>query len=206
MELPFASLAPVWPGPVAAWPPNAMPPLNRPVLQSPLPSAGAAQLFRSQQGIHPPSTVEPLGPDGPTSFGQPTLGGFTSYPIGGAVAVAIPPFISSIPSVLTAVAIRRGQPMGPSNDQEIEDFVYDVFEFLPGTADIEVRCEGGRATLTGSVQHKRLKHDIGEILWSIPAINDVQNNVSITTKRRPRTGSRDVGEQQQAGGGSRKQA
>jgi hypothetical protein len=96
--------------------------------------------------------------------------------------------------------------MGPSNDQEIEDFVYDVFELLPGTADIEVRCEGGRATITGSVQHKRLKHDVGEIIWAIPAINDVQNNVSITTKRRARTGSRDVVEQQQTGGTSRKQA
>jgi len=204
MELPFASVAPVWPGPIAAWPPNVAPLLNRPVLQPTLPSTGAAQLFRSQQGINPPSTVESLGSDGPTSFGQPAFGGFTSYPIGGALAVAIPPFVSSIPSVLTAVAIRRGQSMGPSNDQEIEDFVYDVFEFLPGTADIEVRCEGGRATVTGSVQHKRLKHDVGEIIWSIPAINDVQNNVSITTKRRARTGSRD--EQQQAGGGSRKQA
>ena len=206
MELPFASVAPVWPGPIAAWPPNVTPLLNRPVLQSTLPGTGTAQLFRSQQGINPPSTLEPLGSDGPTSFGQPTLGGLASYPLGGALAVAIPPFISSIPSVLTAVAIRRGQPMGPANDQEIEDFVYDVFEFLPGTADIEVRCEGGRATVTGSVQHKRLKHDVGEIIWSIPAINDVQNNVSITTKRRARTGSRDVAEQQQAGGTSRKQA
>jgi hypothetical protein len=202
MDIPFGSVAPGWPAPIAAWLPTVAPLLNRPgVMQSMTPGAATAQFYRPQQGINSPSPIEPLGSDGPTSFG-----------IGGPLAVAIPPaalfgpgFISSIPSVLTAVAIRRGQPMGPSNDQEIEDFVYDVFELLPGTADIEVRCEGGRATITGSVQHKRLKHDVGEIIWAIPAINDVQNNVSITTKRRARTGSRDVVEQQQPGGTSRKQ-
>lgn len=212
MEVPFGSVAPVWPGPVAAWLPTVTPLLNRPgALPSVPPSTGTAQLYRSPQGINPPSPTEPLGSEGPTSFGQSAVAGFGSYPIGGPLAVAIPPaalfgpgFISSIPSVLTAVAIRRGQPMGPSSDQEIEDFVYDAFELLPGTADIEVRCDGGRATITGSVQHKRLKHDVGEIVWAIPAINDVQNNVSITTKRRARTGSRDVAEQQ-PGATSRKQ-
>lgn len=217
MEVPFGSVGPVWPAPFAGWLPTLptmTPLLNRPGAPPSLPqSTGGAQLYRSPQGINPPSTTEPLGSDGPTSFGQPNIGGFASYPIGGSVAVAIPPaalfgpgFISSIPSVLTAVAIRRGQPMGPSNDQEIEDFVYDVFELIPGTADIEVRCEGGRATVSGNVQHKRLKHDVGEIIWAIPAVNDVQNNVSITTKRRARTGSRDVVEQQQPGGTSRKQS
>ena len=203
MEVPFGSVGPVWPGPPAAWVPTMTPLLNRlGALQSIPPSTGTAQIYRSQQGINPPSSAEPLGSDGPMAFG-----------IGAPLAVAIPPaalfgpgFISTIPSVLTAVAIRRGQPMGPSSDQEIEDFVYDVFELLPGTTDIEVRCDGGRATITGSVQHKRLKHDVGEIVWAIPAINDVQNNVSITTKRRTRTGSRDVVEQQQPGGTSRKQA
>jgi hypothetical protein len=178
--------------------------LTRPgALPSVPPSSGTTQLYRPQQ--NPGSPTEPLGADGPSSFG-PAVGGFAHYSIGNPLALAIPPFISSIPSVLTAVAIRRGQPMGPSNDQEIEDFVYDVFELLPGTADIEVRCEGGRVTIAGSVQHKRLKHEVGEIVWAIPAINDVQNNVSIATKRRARTGSREPAEPQQPGGASRKQA
>jgi len=49
-----------------------------------------------------------------------------------------------------------------------------------------VYCPGGTllATLTGSVAHKRLKRDIGEIAWAIPAINDVQNNVTISPRRR----------------------
>jgi len=91
------------------------------------------------------------------------------------------------PSLLAAVAMRRGQPQGPTNDQEVEDFVYDAFEMLPGTADVEVRCDGGRVTLSGSVQHKRLKRDVGEIVWAIPALHDVQNNVTIASRRRGRS-------------------
>ncbi len=88
--------------------------------------------------------------------------------------------------------MRRGQPQGPTNDHEVEDFIYDAFELLPGAADVEVRCEGGRATLTGNVQHKRTKRDIGEIAWAIPALNDVQNNVTITSRRRARGSSREA--------------
>ena len=109
----------------------------------------------------------------------------------------------SVPALLSAVAIRRGQPLGPTNDQEIEDFVYDVLEILPGTNEVEVRCEGGRITLTGSVQHKRVKRDVGEIAWAIPGLNDVQNNVTIATKRRARPTQRE-GEQPPHGQSSRK--
>ena len=84
--------------------------------------------------------------------------------------------------------MRRGQPQGPTNDQEVEDFIYDALELLPGAADVDVRCEAGRATLTGSVQHKRVKRDVGEIAWAIPGLNDVQNNVTIASRRRNRAG------------------
>ena len=89
-------------------------------------------------------------------------------------------------AVVAAVAVRRGQPQGPSNDQEVEDFLYDALELLPGTSDVEVRYDNGRAMLTGSVHHKRIKRDVGEIAWAIPGVNDVQNNVVITSRRRPR--------------------
>lgn len=91
------------------------------------------------------------------------------------------------PALLTAVAMRRGQPQGPTTDQEVEDFIYDTLDMLPGAADVEVRCEGGRITLTGSVQHKRLKRDVGEIAWAIPAVADVQNTLTIQSRRRSRT-------------------
>jgi hypothetical protein len=102
------------------------------------------------------------------------------------------PISLAAPSILAAVAIRRGQPMGPTSDQEIEEFIYDVLELLPGTSEVEVRCESGRATLTGSVQHKRIKHDVGEIVWAIHQIADVQNNVTIATRRRTRSSPREA--------------
>lgn len=94
---------------------------------------------------------------------------------------------STAPVLVATVAMRRGQPLGPGSDQEIEDFICDALDLLPGADDVEVRCEGGRATLTGNVQHKRVKRDAGEIAWGIPGINDVQNNVTITPRRRSRS-------------------
>jgi BON domain len=124
-------------------------------------------------------------------LGAPT-GTLTTAPYG-----AIPPLAAiggtdtgtgvTAPMLLATVAMRRGQPLGPTNDQEVEDFIYDALDFLPGTSEVEVRCEGGRATLTGTVQQKRFKRDVGEIAWAIPAVNDVQNNVGIAPRRRSRS-------------------
>ena len=108
------------------------------------------------------------------------------------IVVGTEPFVGlTAPSLLAAVAVRRGQPYGPTTDQEVEDLIYDALELVPGTSDVEVRCEAGRATLTGSVPHKRAKHDIGEIAWAIPVLHDVQNNVTIASRRRSRGGTRE---------------
>ena len=118
--------------------------------------------------------------------------GFAPYPFAlnpsGALIGADAAGVITASSLLAAVAMRRGQPQGPTNDNEVEEFLYDALELLPGSADVEVRCDGGRATLTGSVQHKRTKRDIGEIAWALPGLQDVQNNVSITSRRRGRAG------------------
>jgi osmotically-inducible protein OsmY len=97
--------------------------------------------------------------------------------------------------------VRRGQPQGPANDQEIEEFIYDALELLPGTNDVEVRAEGGRVTLTGGVQQKRLKRDVGEIAWAIPSVSDVMNNVNIATRRRSRATGREAESQQPSAAG-----
>jgi hypothetical protein len=110
--------------------------------------------------------------------------------------VGIPDGGYSVPALLAAVAVRRGQPLGPTNDQEIEDFLYDALELFQGTSDVEVRVDGGRVTLSGTVQHKRLKRDIGEVAWGLPSVNDVQNNLAMATRRRSRPSARD-GEQTQ---------
>jgi BON domain-containing protein len=132
--------------------------------------------------LAPQTVAQPMSQD---VFGY---GGATPAPAASGFSTALPVFgipeIGTVQGLLALVAMRRGQPMGPTNDNEIEEFIYDALEFLPGSNEVEVRCEGGRATLTGSVPHKRLKRDVGEIAWAIPAINDVQNNVTITARRR----------------------
>ena len=94
--------------------------------------------------------------------------------------------VGSASTLVAAVAVRRGQPNGPTTDQEAEELIYDTLELFPGASDVEVRCEAGRVTLSGSVSHKRLKRDIGEIAWSIPSLVDVMNTVTITSRRRTR--------------------
>ena len=130
----------------------------------------------------------------PQTVGQPMsqeiygYGGAMPAPAASGFGTALPVFgtpeIGTVQGLLALVAMRRGQPMGPTTDNEIEELIYDALEFLPGSNEVEVRCEGGRATVTGSVPHKRLKRDVGEIAWAIPAINDVQNNLTITARRR----------------------
>ena len=121
---------------------------------------------------------------------MPALGG----PLAGSVPVIgsheLTPGIMPA-AVLAAVAIRRGQPLGPTNDREVEDFIYEVLELLPGASEVEVRCDGGRATLTGAVPQKRVKRDVGEIAGAIPPVNDAQNNVTIAARRRSRAQSRE---------------
>jgi hypothetical protein len=135
---------------------------------------------------------QPYGLTPGLAIGQPNLlfgpvaGSYMSAGLSQEVPIAF-----AAPAILAAVAMRRGQPMGPTNDQELEEFLYDVLELLSGASEVEVRCEGGRATLTGSVHHKRLKHDVGEIVWAIPHIADVQNNITIATRRRSRPTSRE---------------
>jgi hypothetical protein len=152
--------------------------------------------------VHPNPSFGPAGPTiGPVFAGAPSPFGMPAFPPSVAQEFSIS---LAAPALLATVAMRRGQPMGPTNDQEIEDLIYDALEFLPGTNEVEVRCEGGRAILTGSVQHKRLKHDVGEIAWAIPHISDVHNNVTIATRRRPRGAPREVEHQPTPAG--RKQA
>jgi hypothetical protein len=208
----FISTSPSWPvfpSPGLGWP-------QGPIAFRPLPGVGMATAPRGPQPVGTLQT-DPSGFGGaPTAFAQsPLLGpGFTPglpavpglFGMSGALAGFVSPeiaAISSIPALLATVAMRRGQPMGPTNDQELEDFIYDALELLPGTSDVEVRCEGGRVTFTGAVQHKRLKRDVGEIAWTIPVINDVQNNVTISTKRRSRAGRE---AESHTGASTRKQA
>jgi hypothetical protein len=101
------------------------------------------------------------------------------------------PATTTAPALLAAVALKRNQPLGPTNDQEIEDFIYDALELFPGASEVEVQADGGRITLTGRVQHKKLKHDAGELAWATRGVEDVQNDVTIMMRRRVRGASRE---------------
>ncbi len=107
-------------------------------------------------------------------------------------------------TLLAAVAMRRGQPQGPTSDQDVEEFIYDALELLTGAGDVEVRSEGGRVSLTGSVPHKRIKRDAGELAWTIPGITDVNNTITITARRRSRAFTREA--EAPPSGQSRKQS
>jgi hypothetical protein len=193
----FGTASPMWAGAAPGAFGWAVPLGNRPIL-SPAMGFGPPQVSPSTLGaaglpagrsqtIPSPAVLSPEAYD----FGRSAAGG--------ALPPALPPEIAygySVPALLATIAMRRGQPLGPTNDQEIEDFLYDALELLAGTSEVEVRCDGGRATLTGTVQHKRLKHDVGEIAWGIPSLNDVQNNVTIATRRRARPANREPEPQQ----------
>jgi hypothetical protein len=67
------------------------------------------------------------------SFSSPaayTTTGFPTTAFG--QLTTVPPYayqpILTAPALITAVATRRGQPQGPTNDPELEDFLYDVLE------------------------------------------------------------------------------
>jgi osmotically-inducible protein OsmY len=97
--------------------------------------------------------------------------------------------------------------MGPASDQDIEAVIYDALDMLAGTEEVEAKCENGRVILTGSVPHKRIKRDVGEIAWAIPALTDVQNNVVVAARRRGRQGQREQEPQPgSTSGPSRKQS
>jgi hypothetical protein len=196
----FGSAPPMWTGsptPGFGWPaPGPLSAAGR---------TGPAAGFNSPQFPQTGATVAgmPL-PQAPNGFSPELFPAQTPFATSGAFPTFVNPEVAAaiygIPGLLAAVAIRRGQPMGPTNDQECEDFLYDALELIPGTSEVEVRCDNGRATLTGSVQHKRLKRDLGEIAWTIPALNDVQNNITIATKRRSRAGGRETESQTSASG------
>jgi len=153
-----------------------------------IPSSGPVpgEPYAFSRGIGPTGTAAGFGA-GPSNFVSTQMTApFPHFGDPGAGAGM------TAPALVAAIAMRRGQPAGPTNDQEIEDFLYDALDLLPGSSDVEIRCDGGRTSLMGAVSQKRLKRDIGEIAWAIPGINDVQNNITIAPRRRSRAQGRDA--------------
>lgn len=213
---PGSPLWPAMPGPVFGLTQTPLPPGARPMgpaalhgfgIQGSMPLGGGMMPGVPAPNQFPPEPLtgsnvmgNPNPNPNPTFLGNPAtnfnaglsaaimpapIGSFPAF-TGSEIAIGV-----TAPALLAAVAMRRGQPLGPTNDQEIEDFIYDALDLLPGASDVEVRCEGGRAIVTGSVPHKRLKRDVGEVAWAIPGLNDVQNNITIAARRRGRSQARE---------------
>jgi hypothetical protein len=187
-EMPFGSVTPIWPAaqtPVFGYAQTPVPQSPQSIGALPLPTSQAAAVLSNGtlSGV-PVGTPFPINAYGLSST-VPVLAGLTPSALLSLAGIDTR-FNIAAPTLLAAVGMRRGQPLGPTSENEMEDFIYDALELLAGASDVEVRCEGGRVTLTGSVPHKRLKRDIGEIVWTIPAVNDVQNNIAIAARRRSR--------------------
>lgn len=174
---------------------TAFPPVNYAVAPPSYGAGSGLTLGSSAAGAGFPSYGIPVPW---TGFGQ-AVPGFSGSPAFSGQDMSAGVTASALVYVM---AMKRGQPMGPTNDREIEELIYDALEWLSGTNEVEARCEGGRITLTGSVSNKRIKRDVGEVAWAIPSATDVQNNVTITARRRGRHDAREQ-ESQTAG---RKQA
>jgi hypothetical protein len=186
----FGSVTPGWtgmsPGPV--WPAFGA-------------SFGGAENVPAAMGSYGLSSgLGPVTPSGP-GYANPGLAPVISGNIG--TPLIVPGGVPAA-TVVAAMAMRRGQPQGPTSDQDVEELLYDTIELMPGAGEIEIRCESGRVSLTGSVPNKRVKRDVGELTWAIPGINDVHNTLTISTRRRSRGFTRES--EAQPSGPSRKQA
>ena len=211
LQTPFGSTGPGWLGissPGLAWFPTPV------AIGSSTPGAQQVHAFGATPAgvdIGPVTStmaVDGYGPaSGVTPFAPSTWGGhgmtapLATVPLG--TPFAVPEGLTA-PVLMAAIGLRRGQPHGPTSDNDVEEFIYDAVELLPGAGEVEVRCEGGRVTLTGSVPHKRVKRDVGELAWAIPGINDVQNTLAISTRRRARAFTREP--ESQPSGAGRKQS
>src|SRR5262245_49114715 len=81
---------------------------------------GASPVLASPLGLPAPGYT--AGSVTPATAGLP-VGAMIPSVGGSEVAVGMP-----VAALLATVAVRRGQPQGPSNDLEIEDFIYDTLE------------------------------------------------------------------------------
>ena len=70
--------------------------------------------------------------------------------------------IVTAPALLTAIAIKRGQRAVPTNDHEIEDFLYDALELLTGTNECRSALRGRTCDADRQRAARRLKRDVAK--------------------------------------------
>jgi hypothetical protein len=154
-EVPFGSVTPIWSAahtPAFGYTPVPQNPQSIGSVPVATPQ-GAAMLSNGTISGAPMGTTFPINAYG-LSSPVPASAGLTSntlLPLASPLAGGDIRFGIAAPALLAAVGLRRGQPWGPTSENDVEDFIYDALELLSVASDVEVRCEGGRVTLTGSV-------------------------------------------------------
>src|SRR6516225_9570831 len=133
VEMTFGSGSPMWTTmPSVGLPYQSMGlggfPISTPAFGSPFLQSGGGAI--SAQGASAPG-----GPPNLTGTGFAAPHPFASNPWASQFAGEAGVVTAS--SLLALVALRRGQPHGPASDAEVEDFIYDALDLLPGAADVE---------------------------------------------------------------------
>ena len=80
---------------------------------------------------------------------------------------------------------------GLPTDEEITEMVYDTLDLdplVPPDAEINVDVDAGTVTLTGTVPNKAAKHAAGDDAWWAPGVVDVNNSLTVSGRRRVRSG------------------
>src|SRR5258706_11186610 len=121
----FGPAAPIW----SAVPFPAPPFANATVAGVPTSGPLPGELYAFNRAIVPAGTAPGFGVGASNFVSTPVS---PPFPVFGNPAMA---FGVTAPALVSAMATRRGQPAGPTNDQEIEDFIYDALELFPGASD-----------------------------------------------------------------------
>lgn len=101
--------------------------------------------------------------------------------------------------------------VGPGNykrsDDRIQEDINDLF-WIDGNldaSDIEVDVKNGEATLKGTVQDRRMKRLAEDLAYSVPGVNDVQNQLRIKQPQGRQLGQGQQGQQGQSAQGNQSQ-
>jgi len=130
--------------------------------------------YGQYQGGHPEGWGQPQGgyrqyPGGPGGYGGPYQGGY-----GGGYGRGYGAFYG------------RGY-SGTRSDEEIRNELYDALDEdpqIPYDTDIDVEINDGVVTLTGIVRSRYIKMAAGNCAWMTPGVQDVNNNLTVTGRRR----------------------
>jgi hypothetical protein len=149
--------------------------------------------------------VEPRLPWGPL---QAATGGFPFPALGFGTGMMALGMLESLEHPAAALLRHRavGWPRLMSQlgsgalptDEEIEETIHNVLDldpFIPLDAEIEIKCDGGQVTLSGTVPDKRIKRAAGEDAWWIPGVTDVNNTITVSGRRQAQASRRRRGQQ-----------